>query len=161
MISAVRLHWGRIVSCGIVAGIAGGVLLHAYTYATVLLPSGAGIFTLWQFIASTALGKIAFTSTAYAWIGLAMHLIVSAAWGVGYAYLAQTQRGVDDRPVLSGLVYGFVVYVVMQIALYSVQALRVTSGAQIVDALVGHCIFFGLPIAVVTASWPQRAERAQ
>ncbi len=100
---------------GIASGIVGGLLIDLFIYFTSLAPHHAGILGLWQFIASSAFGTVAYTSTGYAWAGLAMHALVSMAWGVGYSYLSQTQQAVNKMPIISGLVFGLIVYVVMQI----------------------------------------------
>jgi hypothetical protein len=149
MASALPLNWSRIVLRGLLAGIAGGFLIDLFIYATSLMPQHASILGLWQFVASSAFGKIAYASTSYAWAGLAMHTVVSIAWGIGYAYISETQQAVNASPVLSGLIFGMVVYVVMQLALSSVGLLKITGGMQVVLAIVAHTIFFGLPVALV------------
>lgn len=134
---------------GIYAGVVGGICIDAFIYLTSLLPAHAGIFSLWQFVASTAFGKIAFTSTVYAWIGLAMHLLTSIGWATGYAYMLQSTPTITKRPLLSGFVFGLVVYVVMQFVLFSVQALRVPDALGVYLGVTAHTIFFGIPVALV------------
>jgi hypothetical protein len=150
MASVARVDWGRLVARAFAAGIAGGILLDLFLYFAVLLPQHTGLIAMWQFIASTAFGKVAFTSTSYAWIGLLMHFCVSIAWAAGYGYLAETQPGVNARPAISGLVFGFVVWGVMQLALYTVQALQLASFSQAILTIIAHTVFFGLPVALVT-----------
>ena len=150
MASVVRLNWRRIVLHGFAAGITGGILIELFLYFAQLLPAHTSAITAWQFIASTAVGKVAFTSANYAWLGLAMHACVSIAWGIGYNYLAQSQRSLKAQPVISGLVFGLVVYVVMQLVLFSVGALAITGASQIIVGIVAHTVFFGLPVALVT-----------
>lgn len=143
----------------ILAGIVGGVVFDLFLYVAVLLPEHTSLIAAWQFIASTAFGKAAFTSTAYAWIGLSMHFIVSIAWAAGYGYLAETQPGVNARPYISGPVFGFVVWGVMQLALYTVQALHITSASQVAIDITAHMVFFGLPVALVTQSQTRSPAR--
>jgi len=148
-LAVARLPWSYIARAGTVAGIAGGILIDAFIYITSLAPHHQSIVGLWQFVASTALGKAAFTSPLYAWAGAAMHALVSIAWGIGFAYLAITRPQVPSHPILSGVVFGLVVYVVMQLVLFSVQALRITTGTQIIEGLIAHCVFFGLPVSLI------------
>jgi hypothetical protein len=150
MATVARLDWGRIVLRAIPAGIAGGICIDLFLYFATVLPHHGSMLAVWQFIASTAFGKPAFTSTGYAWAGLAMHFAVSIAWALGYGYLAATQSGVGARPVISGLVYGFVVWGVMQLVLYTVQALHINSFGDAVINVIAHTLFFGLPVALVT-----------
>jgi hypothetical protein len=152
MASVARVQWGPVVLRAIVAGIAGGITLDLFLYLATVLPHHGSMIAVWQFIASTAFGKAAFTSASYAWIGLLIHFVVSIAWAAGYGYLAVTQPGIAARPVISGLVYGFVVWCVMQMVLYSVQALHINTFADALLNIIGHTVFFGLPIALVTTS---------
>jgi hypothetical protein len=149
MASALRLNWAGIALHGAIAGIAGGILIDLFIYVTTLLPEHASIFSLWQFVASSAFGKAAYTSMAYAWAGLAMHAIVSIGWGIGYAYLSETQPAVNASPLFSGILFGIIVYVVMQLALATVGLLKITSGTQVALAICAHTIFFGVPVALI------------
>jgi hypothetical protein len=159
MASVVRLNWSRIVLHGVIAGIVGGILIELFLYIAQLLPAHTSAIAAWQFIASTAVGKVAFTSASYAWLGLAMHFCVSIAWAIGYNYLAKTQRSINGQPVISGLVFGLVVYVVMQLVLFSVQLLTITSVRQIVVGIIAHTVFFGLPVAMTTRALQPEAVR--
>jgi hypothetical protein len=150
MASVARVNWSRIVLRAFCAGIVGGILLDLFLYLATVLPQHGSMPAVWQFIASTAFGKVAFTSASYAWIGLLMHFIVSIAWAIGYGYLAETQAGVNAQPVISGIVFGFVVWGVMQLALYTVQALHINTFGDAVLNIIAHTIFYGLPVALVT-----------
>jgi len=143
------LSWGRIALSGVLAGVAGGISIDAFIYLTSLLPTHASILSLWQFIASTAFGKAAYTSSSYAWAGACMHFVVSIAWASGYAYVAQSKPAVSKQPLLSGLLFGLVVYVVMQFVLFSAQALKVPDALSVYLGVVAHTVFFGIPVAYV------------
>lgn len=135
-----------------VAGTVGAVTIDLFLYLATVLPHDGSMISVWQFIASTAFGKVAFASASYAWVGLLMHFIVSIAWAAGYGYLAVTQPGVAARPVISGLVFGFIVWGIMQLVLYTVQALHIDSFADAIVSIIAHTVFFGLPVALATAS---------
>lgn len=159
MATTAPLHVGRIALRGIAAGIVGGIAIDLFIYLTAVLPQHGSMTAVWQGIAVTALGKIALTSPAYDWAGLALHFAVSIAWAIGYAYLAEQQPGVDAHPVLSGVIFGFVVYLVMQLVLYTVQALHVTGAAQVVTTIVAHTIFYGLPVGLTVRALAGTAPR--
>ncbi|HTU80582.1 MAG TPA: hypothetical protein VMF61_00540 [Candidatus Acidoferrales bacterium] len=148
MVSSPALPWSHIAVRALVAGAVGGAFLEAYVWATALASTHASITAYWQWIASTVLGKTALTNPAFAWAGLAIHFGVSAGWAGGYAYLASTRDFLNRRWPISGIVYGAVVYFLMQIVLLADQSFVLPANpAAVVVALAGHCLFYGLPLA--------------
>ena len=115
--------WRQIAWRGTAAGLSGGLLFGVFIYPVVTRPSAGFI---------------------------ALYAAVCVAWGIGYAYLAQTRAQLNTLPVLSGVVYGIVAYVVMQLVLYSVAAERVASVLEVAYGGFASCLFFGLPVALVT-----------
>ncbi len=149
MATALPLNWGRIVLSGVLAGIGGGVCFDLFLYLTSLIPTHASVLSLWQFAASTAFGKTAFASASYAWIGVAMIFVASIGWGIGYAYMANTRRAINKQPIISGFIFGVIVYIVMQFVLFSVQALKVPDIMSVYLGILGCTVFFGIPIAFI------------
>lgn len=143
--------WRRVVRQALVAGFIAGVLIDAYLLATQVLPSHGSAVQMWQWVASAALGQVAFSSPSYALLGLIAHFCVSIGWAGGYAYLAQQQPFVNQRWAISGLVYGIVVYIFMDILLLGVRMFTPPSPVMLLNALIAHCVFFGLPLAYVVA----------
>ena len=148
MATLAPLTWGRIVLSGVLAGIAGGIIFMLFVYLTSLLPVHATILSMWQYAASTAFGKAAFASPAFAWAGLGLMLLAAAGWGVGYAYLAHTKPAVNKQPLISGFIFGLIVYVVMQFVLFSVQALKVPDALSVYLGVLAATVFFGVPVAL-------------
>ena len=152
MATEVRINWSAVARSAIVAGIVGGITLDLFLWVATLLPAHQTILGLWQFVASGAVGPVAYTNINYAWLGLVVHFIVSIGWAGGYAYLAQTQTYLYDRWVISGLVYGFVVYIFMQLLMLGAHVFKFPDNADVVAiAVIAHCVFFGLPVAFVVA----------
>lgn len=149
MATVAPLNWGRIVLSGALAGLAGGILFMLFVYATSLLPAHASILSLWQFAASTAFGKAAYSSQSYAWAGLGMLLAASIGWGIGYAYLAHSKPVANKQPLISGFIFGVIVYIVMQFVLFSVQALKAPDAVSVYLDVVAATVFFGIPIALI------------
>jgi hypothetical protein len=148
MVSSKRVDWRRIVQQAIVAGIAGAIVLDLYLWLTTILPAHGSILTLWVWIASTVFGKAAFTNPSFAWAGLAIHAIVSIGWAGGFAYLAAMQPAIYRRWLVSGFVYGLVVYAMMQIILLADNNFTYPhTPNDFVNALAAHAIFFGIPVA--------------
>jgi hypothetical protein len=149
MATTVPLNWGRIVLSGVLAGLAGGVCIDLFVYATSLLPAHTSAPSLLQFFASAGFGKVAYTSTSSAWAGLAMHFVISVGWGIGYAYMAYAKPSINKNPLISGFLYGVVVYFVMLLVYYAVQALKMPDALEVYLSVIAHTVFFGVPIALV------------
>lgn len=151
------LNWPRIAREACVAGIAGGIIIDLYLALTTVIPAHGSLIAFWQWVASAALGKVAFTNPSFAWLGLLIHFIVSIGWAGGYAYLAQRQPFVNDRWLVSGIVYGIVVYGFMQLLLIGAQAEVFPQPAvATINALIAHALFFGVPVAYAIARMDTR-----
>jgi uncharacterized membrane protein YagU involved in acid resistance len=157
MVSSPTVNWARVVREALAAGITGGIILEAYLYLTTILPAHESLLASWQWIASAAMGKVALTSITYAWVGLAVHFIVSIGWAGGYAYFSQTQPFVDRRWAISGLAYGIIVYFFMQLLLIGARSwVAPPTPLDALNVLMGHMVFFGVPVAFVVARMNQR-----
>lgn len=138
------------------AGITAGVLLEAYLYATVVAPNHASLLGGWAWIASTVLGKAAFSNPYAPWIGLLFHFLVSIGWAGGYAYLAQQNTVMRDRWVTSGIVYGICVAVGMQLILLADGNFMWNGWPAYGNTILGHALFFGLPLAYIVRALARR-----
>ncbi len=160
MATVQRVNWGGIFKEAVAAGIAGGILIELYLVLTTVLPQHGTVTGALQWTASTVIGKVAFTSTAFAWIGLLIHFCVSVGWAGGYAYLASRQDFMNQRWIISGLVYGLVVYGFMQLILLGDNNLKPPpTPNDFINALVAHSVFFGLPVAFVVARLSRSSAR--
>lgn len=147
-----KRNWNDIVRQALVAGVVAGILIQGYLIVTTVLPAHMSVVQAWQWIASAAIGDVAFTNPAYAYFGLLIHLIISIAWAGGYAYLAQEREFMNRRWAISGLVYGLIVYIFMDILLLGARKfVPPVSALSLLNVLIAHCVFFGLPIAFVVA----------
>lgn len=151
-----RADLARILVPGAVAGLAGGILMGLYLSLTAAVPQYPSAVPLLQFVASAAIGQAAFRSTEYAWLGLVLHLCVSAAWGIGYAYLAQTRAAVNARAGISGLFFGLVVWVVMQVVLAASNNLPPPAVRAIAHEIFAHAVLFGVTVAYVSRALLRR-----
>ncbi len=150
MISRPRISWGHLAFRAVVAGIAGGVLFDLYVWVTTLLPQHTGIVTMWQWVASTALGKVAFTDPAYAFAGAAIVLVAGIAWAAGYAYLAATRPAATRQWIVSGIVYGLIVYTIVQVILLADNNFTYPPTPNaFINGVFASAVFFGLPVAYV------------
>ena len=76
-------------------------------------------------------------------VGAAMHALVSIGWAGGYAYVAAVNPLADRRWILSGLVYGLIVYTIMQTFCWptTISPIRRRPNAFL-NALVAHAALF-------------------
>lgn len=142
-----------MVKCAVLAGIAGGILLDAYLWLTTALPAHQSATSALQYVASTVLGSVAYTSSSYAVAGAAISLLVSICWAGGYAYFTSTQPATNRHWVAAGAAYGIVVYVLMQLILLgSGRLVPPANPTALVNAVAAYVVFFGLPVAYIVRS---------
>jgi uncharacterized membrane protein YagU involved in acid resistance len=146
------------------AAIGGGVagLLDAI-YATVLwgMIQGSNPAAVWQSVASGLSGKAAFQGGAVtATLGLALHFFIAFVMALVYVRAARRLPALLARPILMGVLYGFVLYVVMNfvVVLLSAIGFRAPDLVGAIRALIPHILFVGPVISLVAA---RRARIAQ
>jgi hypothetical protein len=142
------------IVAGVIAGIAGGVLIELFYFATMLRGGNAvgGLLVSFAFVAATLLGPGAYGNPAAVPIGILLHFCVAIGWALGYVYLVRQQPYLLTRPWISGLGFGIVVYVFMQIVLLTAgQYHRPSSPVELEIGLVAHLVFYGIPVALVTS----------
>ena len=150
MILEGRVFWKRVVFQALAAGLVGAVVIDLYLWATMLLPHGQGIGVLWRWIASTVFGKPALAQPNAASVGAIIHAIVSIGWAGGYAYVAATRPATTRRWIVAGIVYGLIVYTIMQVILLADNNFTYPpTPNDFVNALVAHSVFFGIPVSYI------------
>lgn len=84
-------------------------------------------------------------------LGLTCHLLVSMAWGLGFAFLFDGMR--KGVTLVAGLVWGFVVWIGMfYIVLPMVGLAQMTVEAPVGRTIAYH-LFFGLAVAASYVGW--------
>jgi len=139
--NAPALNWGRLITQGVLAGVVGAIALAAATYVVTGLPhhlSIAGVF----------LSYASLVHSDNAWVGGLAHLLVSIGWGIGYAYVAATRPNVASSPWLSGLVYGCIVWLLMQFVLMLGDVWPGITLVGFLQQIFVHTVFYGLPVAL-------------
>ncbi len=141
---------GRWLRGGIVAGLTGAILIDAYLIVTVVyLFHAATLETFYRYVASAALGKAAYTAPAAVLLGIALHVLISLAWSLGYAYLAARTPQIRARPLLSGVSFGIFVMISMQLGEVLTNIYLLPNSFTLLNAFVAHVFFFGLPVAYI------------
>lgn len=139
---------------GLAAGIAGGLLFALFMLGEPIAfgkPAGDVVGGMFGGIAATVMGPAAQGNPAATAIGIALHFAVAIFWALGYVYLVRTQPQLVRRPWLSGIAFGLVVYVFMQIILITAGAYHRPGPVALLTNLVAHTLFFGLPVALIVA----------
>jgi hypothetical protein len=131
------------LSRAVTAGFIGGVVVDLFLILTRISPFPG----LYQFIASTLVGPVAFTSSAYIALGLVMHFLISIAFALAYSFVADRVHALLEHPTLWGAIFGVAVYAVMQVVLNVAHAAQPLSVEGVVVGLISHIVFFGLPVA--------------
>jgi hypothetical protein len=148
MAASLRTPWSRIALQALVAGIAGAVIVDLFLWLATVLPQHGSMAATWTWVASTLIGR-GVTSMANApLIGLAIHLCVSIVWAGAYAWFASTRVYVNRRWLISGITYGAIVYLIMQVVLLVDNNFIYppTPNAFVLD-VIAHALFFGVPVA--------------
>ena len=110
---------------------------------------------LWQGVASGALGRSSFQDgAASAALGLFFHFLIAMTAALVFNVVAKYAPILLTQYILSGVVYGVVVYVFMNFVVIPLSALppRPFSLSGTIKGLIVHMICVGLPIATA-AYW--------
>ncbi len=134
---------------GLWGGVAGGVLIDAYILAVGALSHRLTPHQLYTYVASGLIGKAAYALPGTVALGIFLHLVISAGWGIGYAYAALGSPQLVQRPVISGVAFGLFVYLIMQIVEALTGIWHAPSAYDAFTAIVAHILFFGLPVAYI------------
>ena len=149
----------NLIPAGIVAGILGAIVIDLYLMLALRVGPGA----LFQWVASNFRGEGAAALPGAALQGAAVQGIAAIVWGVVYAALAQSGRpALVNRPVICGLIYGVAVLVIMQAVQVLAHHYSPPNAHWDIFAreVIGHAVFFGVPIALYVSFAARRALRA-
>ncbi len=138
--------WALLVG----GSIAGALdILFAISFAAY---NGTAPLELLQTVASGALGEAAFTGgVPAAALGLVLHFLLSYAWAGAFLLAAARIPTLVRRPLVSGAVFGIVVFLLMRLVVLPLSAfpfpVKFRPLASTLD-LLSHMFFFGVPIAL-------------
>ena len=151
----------QTIFSGLAAGAAGGILLNLYLVLTiVLIRRWTDPGTLMKFVAQGVMGQKAFSNPSAVLIGTVIFYSIALLWGLGYAYVASTEPPLVTKPLISGAVFGVVVYIVMQVVELTVKIWSWHSDSGLflmLNSIAGHILAFGIPVAYIVARWPHRS----
>jgi uncharacterized membrane protein YagU involved in acid resistance len=142
----------------VTAALGGGVggLLDCL-YATILwgFILGHNPAGIWQSVASGLLGKASYDGgSATVLLGLALHFFIAFLMALVYVLASRRLPVLTARPVLMGVLYGLVLYLVMNFVVVPLSAIGPrfpTSLKSVVLPLLPHILFVGPAITLITA----------
>lgn len=138
---------GAIVRGGLVAGACD--LLGAFAYYA---RSVTGVVRVMQSIAGGVLGRAASEGgAASAVLGVVLHFTIATVWAAIFVLAATRLRALIAWPVVSGVVYGVVVYYAMNVVVLPLSALGSRAWPPPFDlwVILIHMVGVGLPIALI------------
>jgi hypothetical protein len=143
-------------------GLIAGTLDMTAACIQAWLQAGVTPVRVMRYIASGLLGPSALTGGAKtAVLGLALHYLIATIWTTLFYLASRKLRMLVEQPVVAGLVYGVLVYLIMNFIVVPLSAVRrgspTLSSRLIAMAILMVCI--GLPIALIVRrfSKPQLA----
>ena len=115
---------------------------------------GVTPWRVFQYIASGLIGRQAFQSGwASVLLGVGLHYIIALIWTTVFYVVARKFAIVMRRPVLSGLLYGGVVYLIMNFIIVPLSGvphpLRPITLVSRINAVLALLICVGLPISLL------------
>ena len=141
----------------LLAGLAGGAVDFLYASVMFGLVKGKPIYKVWQGVAAGWLGKAAADGGyASAALGVATHFGIALCMAAAYALAATRLRVLRQRPLISGAIYGVLLYAFMYGAVLPLRfgAPYRWHGLASAGDLASH-VGVGLAIAWVLAAKPR------
>jgi uncharacterized membrane protein YagU involved in acid resistance len=137
----------------LIAGLVAGVLDITDALIFFYVHSHVPPVRLFQGIAAGLIGKSAFGGgLGTAALGLAMHFCIATVWAAVFVVVARSVPALRRHAVAAGMVYGLIVYAIMNYLILPHTHARPLPTAATVAVLngVGAIVFcIGLPIALV------------
>lgn len=126
-------------------------ILFAISFAAYRGTPPAGLL---QTVASGVLGNYAYSGgVPVALLGLLLHFAMSYVWASLYLMASRRIRLLVERPLLSGVLFGIVVFLTMRLVVLPLSAFPFPMSfkplATTLD-LLSHMLLFGVPIAWAT-----------
>ncbi|WP_133500744.1 hypothetical protein [Cognatilysobacter terrigena] len=142
-----NVSWRPLVLGGLLAGLLD--LTFAFCFAGAY---GKSPVFVMQTIASGWLGNAAYDGgTATAALGFVSHFALALLWAVLFLLAARRMPALVAHPVVAGIAFGVVVFLVMRLAVLPLSAYPrpvVFKPLSTVLDLASHTLLFGVPIAI-------------
>ena len=135
---------------GLIIGTADAIIYH-WLVTSVL--GGFPLISVFQYIASGVLGESAFAGgIATALLGLLFHFLISIVIAGVFILSADRIPLLRRHPIIGGLLYGFGVFIVMNMIVIPLSAtppLPAPTTPQLIMNLLDHVLVVGLPLGIL------------
>jgi hypothetical protein len=135
---------------GLVIGTADAIVYHWFVLSVL---GGSPLTSIYQYMASGALGDSAFAGgIATALLGVLFHFIVAFIVAGVFILSAGRISLLRRYPVLSSLLYGFGVFIVMNMIVIPLSAappLPASTTPQLIVTILDHILVIGLPLGLI------------
>ncbi len=157
---ALLLDRSRPFAAILVGGLAAGALDLASAIGA-WLPLGVSPVRIMQSIAAGLYGRDARDGGwQTALVGLGCHFVIAFTAAAVYWLASRRLRFLIERPIISGLLYGEVVYLFMNFVVIPLSAIHrwptLDTWQSLVTGWVGHLVFVGLPISLAARRYSAR-----
>jgi hypothetical protein len=111
-----------------------------------------------QYIASGLIGAASFHGgLASTGLGLVLHCLIALGWTTLFYIASRKVAILTLRPVLSGLIYGGLIYLIMNVVVLPASGVphckNTTTIAAIVNGVLALLVCMGLPVSVLTSRY--------
>lgn len=137
----------------LVAGIIAGILDSTAASVVFYLKLGLSPAQVMQYIASALYGAGAFSGgAAMVIIGTLLHFMISFTIAGVYFYLFPVIKLLKERPVISGLLLGVVIWLFMNLVIIPVSKIKPAPFElnAVIISIAWHMVLVGLPISLIT-----------
>jgi hypothetical protein len=135
---------------GLFIGAADAIIYHWFVESVL---AGYPVTSVYQYIASGALGESAFTGgIATALLGVLIHFFVSIVVAGVFILSAGRISLLGRYPVVGSLMYGFGVFIVMEMIVTPLSAappLPAPTTSQLIVVILVHLLIIGLPLGIL------------
>jgi len=143
----VRRDW---LAAGLAAGLVSAATLAAFC-AFAQWYTGDPISVTYAFLARVLAVPAAEGAPWAVPTGIAVLIVGCVLWAYGYLYAAESQPQLFTRPFVSGIFFGIVVWLMMQLMLLPFGMFHPPGLYEFDRELIGFMFFFGLPLALVAS----------
>jgi hypothetical protein len=140
----------QIALGGLIIGTADAIIYHWFVSSVL---GGYPLTAVYQYMASGALGESAFAGgIATALLGVLFHYIISFVVAGVFILSANRISLLRHYPIVSALLYGFGVFIVMNMIVIPLSAappLPAPTTPQLIVNIVDHILVIGLPLGIL------------
>lgn len=140
------------VRAALLAGIAGNIAISIYLSIALPLFFNISPLLLFQWDGSNIVGASAYTGGwGSAALGFFFNFIVAIGWSTLFVVAYRAVPAVRREAAVSGLLFGILVWLVMSFIIVPMGRADhpSTHFPALLNAIVAHTLFFGLPVALV------------